>query len=155
MAGRTPAERELYVMSKAAVIYWSGTGNTEIMANAVLEGLRSAGADATLFSVDKITPAEAAAYDKLALGCPSMGAEVLEEEEFEPFFTELEKSISGKPIALFGSYGWGDGEWMRNWNERCEGRGANLVTEGLIANETPDDTALAACRDLGSKLAGA
>jgi flavodoxin short chain len=142
-------------MSKTAVIYWSGTGNTEKMANAVLEGLQAAGADAALFSVDKITPAEAAGYDKLALGCPSMGDEVLEEDEFEPFFTELEKSISGKSVALFGSYGWGDGEWMRNWNERCEGKGAKPVTEGLIANETPDDTALAACKDLGVKLAGA
>jgi flavodoxin short chain len=142
-------------MSKAAVIYWSGTGNTEKMANAVLEGLQAAGADATLFSVDKITAAEAAAYDRLALGCPSMGAEVLEEDTFEPFFIELEKSISGKKIALFGSYGWGDGEWMRNWNERCAGSGAGLVTEGLIVNETPDDTALAACKDLGEKLAKA
>ncbi|MDR1573518.1 MAG: flavodoxin [Clostridiales Family XIII bacterium] len=142
-------------MSKAAVIYWSGTGNTEQMANAVLAGLQAAGADAALFSVNKITADEAAAYDKLALGCPSMGAEVLEEDEFEPFFTELEKNISGKKVALFGSYGWGDGEWMRNWNERCASSGADLVTEGLIANETPDDTVLAACRDLGAKLATA
>ncbi|MDR2296688.1 MAG: flavodoxin [Clostridiales Family XIII bacterium] len=140
-------------MSKAAVIYWSGTGNTEKMANAVLEGLRTAGAEAELFTVDKITPAEAAAYERLALGCPSMGAEVLEEAEFEPFFTELEKHITGKPIALFGSYGWGDGEWMRNWKERCEGKGANLATEGLIANEEPDAVALDACKDLGKKLA--
>jgi flavodoxin short chain len=150
-----PAEREQTAMSKTAVIYWSGTGNTEKMAGAVLEGLQAAGADAALFSVDKITAAEATAYDKLALGCPSMGAEVLEEEEFEPFFTELEKSLSGKKIALFGSYGWGDGEWMRNWNERCGSGGAVLVTEGLIANETPDDAALADCRSLGEKLAGA
>jgi flavodoxin short chain len=142
-------------MSKAAVIYWSGTGNTEQMANAVLEGLKAAGAEAELFTVDKIAPAEAVGYEKLALGCPSMGDEVLEEAEFEPFFTELEKSISGKPIALFGSYGWGDGEWMRNWKARCEDKGAALVTEGLIANETPDDTALAACKDLGKKLAEA
>ncbi|MDR2770548.1 MAG: flavodoxin [Clostridiales Family XIII bacterium] len=142
-------------MSKAAVIYWSGTGNTETMANAVLAGLREAGAEAELFAVDKIAPAEAAGYDKLALGCPSMGAEVLEEAEFEPFFTKLENSIAGKPVALFGSYGWGDGEWMRNWKDRCEAKDANLVTEGLIANETPDDTALAACKDLGRKLAEA
>jgi flavodoxin short chain len=142
-------------MSKTAVIYWSGTGNTEKMADAVLEGLKAAGADATLFSVDKITPDEAAGYDKLALGCPSMGAEVLEEDAFDPFFTELEKKISGKPTALFGSYGWGDGEWMRNWNERCKNSGANLITEGLIANEGPDDAALADCKNLGKKLAEA
>jgi flavodoxin short chain len=142
-------------MSRAAVIYWSGTGNTEKMAEAVLAGLEEAGADAKIFAVNKITPADAAAYDKLALGCPSMGAEVLEEDEFEPFFTELEKNIAGKPIVLFGSYGWGDGEWMRNWNERCGNAGVNLLTEGLIANEAPDDTALAACKDLGKKLAEA
>jgi flavodoxin short chain len=140
-------------MSKAAVIYWSGTGNTEAMANAVFEGLQAAGADASLFTVDSISPDEAAGYDKLALGCPSMGVEVLEEDEFEPFFTAIEKKISGKPVALFGSYGWGDGEWMRNWNERCESAGANLITEGLIVNESPDDTGLAACKDLGAKLA--
>jgi flavodoxin short chain len=142
-------------MSKAAVIYWSGTGNTEKMAEAVLAGLQAAGAEASLFSVDGISPDDASAYDKLALGCPSMGAEVLEEDVFEPFFTELEKKISGKPTALFGSYGWGDGEWMRNWNERCASAGAKLITEGLIVNEAPDDTALAACKDLGNKLASA
>jgi flavodoxin short chain len=142
-------------MSKSAVIYWSGTGNTEKMAEAVLEGLKSAGAEATLFPVNKIKPAEAAAYDKLALGCPSMGAEVLEEAEFEPFFAELENKLSGKPVALFGSYGWGDGEWMRDWNERCGKGGANLITEGLIVTEAPDDTALSACEDLGKKLAEA
>jgi flavodoxin short chain len=142
-------------MSKAAVIYWSGTGNTEKMAKAVLEGLNEAGAEAELFSVDKISPAEAAAYDRLALGCPSMGAEVLEEAEFEPFFTELEKKLAGKKTALFGSYGWGDGEWMRNWNARCEDSGAYLVAEGLIANEDPDEAALAACKELGKSLAGA
>jgi flavodoxin short chain len=142
-------------MSKTAVIYWSGTGNTEKMAEAVSEGLRAAGAEASLFSADKISPDDAAAYDKLALGCPSMGAEVLEEDVFEPFFTALEKKIKDKPTALFGSYGWGDGEWMRNWNERCQAAGAKLITEGLIVNESPDDTALAACRDLGNKLANA
>jgi flavorubredoxin len=84
-----------------------------------------------------------------------MGAEVLEEDEFEPFFTALEKKLSGKPVALFGSYGWGDGEWMRNWNERCAAGGANLIADGLIVNETPDDGALASCRELGKKLAEA
>jgi flavodoxin short chain len=142
-------------MSKAAVIYWSGTGNTEKMAKAVLEGLNEAGAGAELFSVDKISPDEATAYDRLALGCPSMGAEVLEEAEFEPFFTELEKKLAGKKTALFGSYGWGDGEWMRNWNTRCEDSGANLIAEGLIANEDPDEAALAACKERGKNLAGA
>jgi flavodoxin short chain len=143
------------IMGNAAVIYWSGTGNTEKMANAVLEGLKGAGAEAELFEVSAISAADAAAYSHLALGCPSMGDEVLEEDSFEPFYTELENSISGKPIALFGSYGWGDGQWMRNWNERCKGKGAKLIADGLIANEEPDGGALAECKALGEALAKA
>jgi flavodoxin short chain len=142
-------------MSKAVVIYWSGTGNTEKMAKAVLEGLGDAGADAEAFSVEDISPADAASYDKLALGCPSMGDEVLEESLFEPFYAELEKKIAGKPVALFGSYGWGDGEWMRNWSGRCRDKGGSLVADGLIVNESPDDEAIAQCKDLGKKLAEA
>lgn len=140
-------------MSKIAVIYWSGTGNTEAMAKAIGEG---AGADATVLSVSDISAAEAAKYEKLALGCPSMGAEVLEEAEFEPFFTELESMLSGKKVALFGSYGWGDGEWMRDWQGRVDGAGAQLFEdEGLILNETPDDEGLNQCRDFGKRFASA
>ena len=141
-------------MSKLAVIYWSGTGNTEAMAQAVVEGAREAGADASLFSVDQISAADAAGYDRLALGCPAMGAEVLEEGEFEPFFEALSASLSGKRVALFGSYGWGDGQWMRDWCERAKGDGAVLFSEeGLICNETPDEDAQEACRKLGASLA--
>ena len=141
-------------MSKLAVIYWSGTGNTEAMAQAVVEGAREAGADASLFSVDQISAADAAGYDRLALGCPAMGAEVLEEGEFEPFFTELEGQLSGKKVALFGSYGWGDGQWMRDWYERTENAGATLCgEEGLILNDAPDEAGLEACRALGHTLA--
>ena len=132
-----------------AVIYWSQTGNTEAMANAVAEA-----AGAELFNVNDITAAKAAEYDKLALGCPAMGAEVLEESEFEPFFTDLEGSLSGKKIALFGSYGWGDGQWMRDWQDRCTAAGAVLCAEPVIVNETPDDDGLAHCADLGKALAG-
>ena len=142
-------------MSKLAVIYWSGTGNTEAMAQAVVEGAREAGADASLFSVDQISAADAAGYDRLALGCPAMGAEVLEEGEFEPFFEELSAGLSGKPVALFGSYGWGDGQWMRDWFDRTAAAGAVLRGgEGLICNEMPDDDGLSACRALGRALAG-
>lgn len=137
-------------MSKTAVVFWSGTGNTEAMAQAVAEGI---GADAAVFSVDAISPADAAAYDKLALGCPSMGAEVLEESEFEPFFTDLEPSLSGKKIALFGSYGWGDGEWMRNWQDRVTAAGAQLFEEGLTINDAPDDAGLTRCKELGKGFA--
>ncbi|MCD7811923.1 MAG: flavodoxin [Ruminococcus sp.] len=135
-------------MSKIAVIYWSSTGNTEMMANAIAEG-----AGAELFSVSDFS-GNIADYDKIAFGCPAMGAEVLEEDEFEPFFTSVEGSLSGKTIALFGSYGWGDGEWMRNWEERVKADGAALFgEEGLIVNETPSDDDLARCREFGENLA--
>ena len=133
---------------KTAVIYWSGSGNTEAMARAVAEG-----AGAELFNVSEFS-GDVAEYDRLAFGCPAMGAENLEESEFEPFFAENEGKLSGKKVALFGSYGWGDGEWMREWAERVKNDGAVLVNdEGLIVNEAPDDAALADCKALGAKLA--
>ena len=142
-------------MSKVAVIYWTGTGNTGAMAEAVAEGARSAGAEVSLLPVADTSAAEAAAYDHLALGCPAMGAEVLEEGEFEPFFEALSASLSGKRVALFGSYGWGDGQWMRDWYDRAAAAGAVLQgSEGLICNEAPDEDALASCRALGRALAG-
>ncbi len=100
-------------MDKIGVFYWSGTGNTQMMAEAIAQG-----AKVQAVGVSDVTAQAAAQYTKLMLGCPSMGAEVLEEGEFEPFFTELEGDLAGKQVALFGSYGWGDGEWMRDWEER-------------------------------------
>ena len=141
-------------MSKIAVIYWSMSGNTEAMANAIAEGAESAGAEVDVKQVSEITVDQALEYDKLALGCPAMGAEVLEESEFEPFFTQLEGRLGGKKVALFGSYGWGDGQWMRDWVERAQGDGAQVLNgEGLICNEAPDDDVQAACRKLGADLA--
>ena len=141
-------------MSKTAVIYWSGTGNTEAMAQAVLEGAKTKNPDTVLFSVSDISADEAASYDTLILGCPAMGAEVLEESEFEPFFTDLEANLSGKNVALFGSYGWGDGEWMREWEKRVTDAGGNLIGgQGLIVNDVPDDAALDECRALGESAA--
>ena len=141
-------------MSKIAVVYWSGTGNTEQMANAVAEGIQAAGGTAALLGSGEFTAADVAAYDALAFGCPAMGAEQLEEGEFEPMFSAVEGSLNGKRIALFGSYGWGSGEWMQDWAERCRQAGAVLLhDEGLAVNEAPDDEALDACRDLGSALA--
>ena len=132
---------------KAAVIYWSGTGNTEQMAAAVAEG-----ANAGLFSVSEFS-GKLSDYDRLAFGCSAMGAEELEESEFEPFFAEAESGLNGKTIALFGSYGWGDGEWMRSWVKRAEDDGAVIVGgEGLIANEAPSDDDLEKCRELGRAL---
>jgi len=142
-------------MSKLAVIYWTGTGNTGAMAQAVADGAKSAGVEAELLTVSEISADAAAAYDKLALGCPAMGAEVLEEGEFEPFFTALEGRLAGRKVALFGSYGWGDGQWMREWQERTEKAGAVLCGEGLIVNEAPDEAGLESCRALGMRLASA
>lgn len=132
---------------KTAVIYWSGTGNTEAMAKAVAEG-----AGAELFTVSEFS-GNVEDYDAVAFGCPAMGAEMLEEDEFEPFFTEIEGRLSGKKVGLFGSYGWGDGEWMRNWETRVGSDGAVLVGgEGVIANDTPSDDDLEKCRALGRTL---
>ena len=132
---------------KAAVIYWSGTGNTEQMAAAVAEG-----ANAELFSVSEFS-GKLSDYDRLAFGCSAMGAEELEESEFEPFFAEAESGLNGKTIALFGSYGWGDGEWMRNWEESCKEAGANLVCDSVICQEEPDDDTVEKCKELGKALA--
>lgn len=141
-------------MSKMAVIYWSQTGNTKAMAEAIAQGAQSAGAAVDLKDVTEISVNEALEYDLLALGCPAMGAEVLEEIDFEPFFTELEKRLSGKSVALFGSYGWGDGQWMRDWVKRAEASGANLYDEGLMINEMPDADGLEQCRQFGAGFAG-
>lgn len=141
-------------MNKIAVVYWSGTGNTETMADAITEGAKGAGAQVDVLSPAEFSAESINAYDAVAFGCPAMGAEVLEESEFEPMFTAVEGSISGKKLALFGSYGWGDGQWMRDWCERCESAGASLYDkEGLIANEAPNEDDLSACRELGKALA--
>ena len=140
-------------MSKIAVVYWSGTGNTEAMASAVAEGAREKGAEADLLTASEFSADQVSAYDAIAFGCPSMGAEQLEENEFEPMFTACEGDLQGKNIALFGSYGWGDGEWMRSWEERCSQNGANLAADSVICNDAPDDEALSECRALGAALA--
>lgn len=139
-------------MSKVAVVYWSGTGNTEAMANAVVDGATEAGAEVTLFTASEFDESMVDSFDSIAFGCPSMGDEVLEESEFEPMFTACEPKLSGKKIALFGSYGWGDGEWMRNWEETCNSLGAELTYESVICTDMPDDDAITACKSLGVSL---
>ena len=140
-------------MSKVAIVYWSGTGNTEAMANYVAEGVKKAGGEADLFTSAEFGADKAGEYDRIAFGCPSMGAEQLEESEFQPMFDEVSPVLSGKKIALFGSYGWGDGEWMRTWESDCDSAGVSLVCESVICTETPDNAALEACRALGRALA--
>lgn len=141
-------------MNNVAIVYWSGTGNTEKMAQCIAEGVKAAGAEATLLSPEEFSADRLNEFGAVAFGCPAMGAEVLEEDSFEPMFTGLEHALSGKKIALFGSYGWGDGQWMRDWCARCEGAGANLYeAEGLMVNESPSDDDQESCRELGTGLA--
>ena len=132
---------------KKAVIYYSGTGNTQTMAEKIADV-----SGAELFTFDDITPANVAEYDVVALGCPAMGAEVLEEEIVQPAFDAMKPLLKGKRVALFGSYGWGDGEWMRNWEDDCRAAGAELICDSVICNEAPDDDALAACENLGKAM---
>ena len=136
-------------MSKVAIVYWSGTGNTEAMAKAIEEGAKGAGAEVSLLEVESFKASSTPDYDGLIFGCPAMGDEVLEEGCFEPVFTDAEKHLSGKPVALFGSYGWGGGAWMESWAERTRGDGAKLFSDGLICENAPGDAELADCRQLG------
>ena len=140
-------------MSKVAVVYWSGTGNTETMANAVAEGAKGAGAEVDVLVANDFNSGKVAEYDGIAFGCPAMGDEVLEEDEFEPMFSSCEEKLSGKKIGLFGSYGWGDGDWMHNWEAKCKEDGAVLVADGVICQEEPDDEAVENCKALGKALA--
>lgn len=140
-------------MSKVAVVYWSGTGNTEEMAKYVVEGAERVGVSVERFTASIFDAQLMKKFDTIAFGCPSMGAENLEETEFEPMFELCEPYLAGKRIALFGSYGWGDGEWMREWEQTCLSNGAVLVCESVICNEAPDAEAIQACRQLGTALA--
>ena len=141
-------------MSKIPVVYWSQSGNTETMAEAIGRGIAEAGKEAEVINVSEASLDSLKEAGAFALGCPAMGDEVLEEDEMEPFVAEVEGFASGKNIALFGSYGWGDGQWMRDWTERMKNAGANVINgEGLICQEEPDDDAIAACEDLGKQLA--
>ena len=140
-------------MSKVAVVFWSATGNTEAMADAVKAGAQQAGAEVSVFSASDFSADSAADFDAIAFGCPAMGDEVLEEDEFQPMFDAVLPAIGGKKIALFGSYGWGDGQWMRDWEETCKNAGVALACESVMANEAPDSDAVAACNALGAALA--
>ena len=136
---------------KVAVVYWSQTGNTEAMANKVADGAKAAGAEIDLLTAAEFSSADG--YDAVAFGCPAMGAEELESDEFEPMYDGAKASLAGKKVGLFGSYGWGDGEWMRTWQDSARADGLNLVSDGVIANEAPDEDACAACEALGAALA--
>jgi len=139
-------------MKKVAGVYWSGTGNTEKMAEYIAEGVRQAGSQAYLFTADKFDAPMMDAYDAVAFGCPAMGAESLEEGEFDPMFARCENRLRDKKIALFGSYGWGGGEWMRKWERTCADKGARLMGEGVKCCGSPDEVVRAECLAQGEFL---
>jgi flavodoxin short chain len=141
-------------MSKMVIVYWTQTDNTKMMAELIAEGAQAAGAETDIFEVSDISPEKTAEYECIALGCPSMGAEVLEEEIFQPFYDALSGKLAGKKVALFGSYGWGDGEWMRNWAGDAKNAGANLFNgEGLIVNYPPEGAEAEKCKEFGASFA--
>ena len=140
-------------MNKIAVIYWTGTGNTEVMANEVAEGAREAGAEVSVLNTSAFNVDSASGYDKFALGCPAMGAEELEDSEFQPLYDQLKTQISGKKVVLFGSYGWGGGEWMNPWKEDAANAGLVLADDPLAIEGAPDDAGKEKCRELGKVLA--
>ncbi|MDR2344948.1 MAG: flavodoxin [Planctomycetaceae bacterium] len=137
---------------KVSIIYWSGTGNTETMANLIKEGAETTGANVSIKPVSEANEADITDADFAFLGCPSMGDETLEESEFEPFIEKIEKNIKGKKIGLFGSYGWGSGLWMDNWTERMKNAGAELINESLIVNETPSGADIDKCKNFGKSV---
>ena len=140
-------------MSKVAVVYWSSTGNTEAMANAVAEGAKAAGAEVISFESADFSADKVDEFDAIAFGCPAMGDEVLEEDEFEPMFNSCETKHSGKQVRLFGTYGCGDVEWKHICEDKCKEDGAVLVADGVICQEEPDDDAVESCKALGKALA--
>ena len=139
-------------MSKVAVVYWSGTGNTEEMANKVAEGAKAAGAEVEVISADDFDGTDISGFDGVAFGCPAMGDEEREDSVVQPVFEACEPKLAGKKVALFGSYGWGDGDWMRSWEEKCQNDGVALAVDSVICNEEPDDEAQAACIELGKAI---
>lgn len=139
-------------MKKIAIVYWSGTGNTQMMADAVLEGVKEKGGEASLIPVSEFDPSTFLSYDVVAFGCPAMGNEELEDSEFQPVWDQCVPNLGGRSIALFGSYEWAEGEWMRTWTDDCVSAGAVLVCDSVTCYNTPDEDGLAACKALGAAL---
>lgn len=142
-------------MAKVAIVYWTGSGNTEAMAHAVEEGTQNAGAEVALNFVSDVTADEIASFDHIALGCPASGNEQLEEYEFEPFFEELLPQLQNKKVAIFGSYSWNQGDWMQIWKQRLNDEGIETIAEPVVAYGYPEDDILEECKKLGETLANA
>lgn len=134
---------------KVAVVYWSGTGNTEAMAKLVVSGAESNGNTVELFSCENFNKDLVSNFDAFAFGCPSMGAEELEDGEFLPMWNDVKDSLNGKNIVLFGSFGWGDGEWMENWKSECTG--INVLGD-FICGGSADGSDADSCVELGKLL---
>ena len=139
-------------MSNVAIVFWSATGNTEAMADAVKAGAQEAGAEVSVFAASDFSADMVANFDAIAFGCPAMGDEVLEEDEFQPMFDAVLPALTGKKIALFGSYGWGDGQWMRDWESDARANGVTLACDSVICNEAPDDEATAALEAMAKAI---
>jgi len=142
-------------MKNVVIIYWTGTGNTEVMAENIMEGAKIEGVSVRLINVGDAKVEDVINADAVAFGCPSMGAEQLEESEMEPFIESISSAVSRKKTILFGSYGWGSGEWMTEWQERMEGYGANVIVDGLIINNDADSEGIAKCKEIGGLLSKA
>lgn len=138
---------------KTAVVYWSGTGNTEAMATAVYDGMKAAGADAEMLTASQFDASMVDGFEAIAFGCPAMGSEQLEETEFEPMWEAVKGKLSGKRISLFGSYSWAEGEWMENWKNDASAAGIALAYEPIICYEGPDADMLSKLNDMGKALA--
>jgi flavodoxin short chain len=154
IAGTTLSKGD-FTMSKVIIVYWSGTGNTEKVAELIEKGAAGKGASVVRKTVGEASVDELSGYDVIAFGSPSMGVETIEEAEMEPFFTDAAPKLGGKKVAIFGSYGWGDGEWLRTWADRVRETGARLIGDGLAVHETPDDASSAECIAYGEKIASA
>ena len=142
-------------MTNVLVVYYRSTGNTEMLAESLTEGLKEGGAEVTYKSVYDTTPEEINEFEKIAFGCSASGDEELDETEFEPYFEEALTHLSGKKVALFGCYGWGGGEFMRKWEVRVKDGGAELFEEGFINLETPGDEELENVKEFGARFASA
>ena len=141
-------------MAKVNIIFWTQGGNTSAMADAIGKGVAESGSEANVVAVGANSAALVNESKAFALGCPAMGDEVLEEDEMEPFVASIEGDVSGKTILLFGSYGWGDGQWMRDWTARMQKAGATVLGgEGIICQEVPDADTLAKLENAGKELA--
>ncbi len=139
-------------MSKVAVVYFSSTGNTEIMANKISDGAKEAGNETNVFSCSEFDVSTVNDYNAIILGCPACGSEELDDSEFLPMFEGIKSDLAGKKVGLFGSYGWGGGEYMNTFKQECESSGIAIIGEPILAENTPDSDAEEQCINFGKTI---